>query len=125
MVIFAFSTRKDQHHRLNKLQSYSLPSSSYTNLTLGTSGTTYTAPADGWFYISKKSSASDQSISFNYLNGNNEVYASWNMISTNTSQILSFLRPVSKGQKVQINYASTGVTNDFKFIYALGSEPQT
>lgn len=40
------------HNQLNKLQSYSLPGNRYIDLTLGPSGSTYTAPADGWFICS-------------------------------------------------------------------------
>ena len=40
------------------------PSSRYEDLILGATGTKYTAPANGWFFISKKTASTNQYFQF-------------------------------------------------------------
>ena len=103
-------------NRLNKLQSYSLPSDYKIDLTLGTSGTRYTAPADGWIYLNKKTGDNNQFIEI-AQNGANRVYY-------NKNNAALMLHPVAKGT-FTVTYTASGTTGLFAFYYAVGSEPQT
>lgn len=102
-------------------QSASFPSNRFIDLTLGASGSTYTAPANGWF-----------SVGGNDLEtGNDFKYVMriestrFGVSSTNPSGTTGWLAgvlPVKKGDTVNIYYSgltSTGVF--FKFVYAEGS----
>ena len=100
----------------------SMPSDRYIDLSLGASGSTYTAPANGWFYVVKTSSASNQ-----YLNIYNTT-SSWICMGNNTSasgQQLRVYVPVKKGDAAYVSY-NMGGKNDkydlFRFIYAEGDK---
>lgn len=111
-------------NRLNKLQSYSLPSSRYTDLTLGPSATSYTAPADGYFYISKHSNQEHQYL---LLSPTGNSSSSFSNLVRNSDSIgsLSCSLPCLKGDVIKCSYTMGGATNCFRFYYALGSAPQT
>ena len=97
------------------VSSWSMPSSKYIDLTLGASGSTYTAPASGWFYIRKVAGATG-----NWLNmGVNPHYISCTAPSSNAE--LTVIYPVRKGYDVTVSYQATGATGLFRFIYAEGS----
>ena len=107
----------------------SLPSSTYTSLTLEASGTRYTAPADGYYQISKFSSAPYQQLYvtntkfyISGVDGSNGVFSVYS--SGNSSDVISALIPVCKGDKINIYYTLGGATASFKFIYAKGSESE-
>ena len=111
------------HNRLNKLQSYSLPSNKYIDLTLGASGTNYTAPADGWFYVDKTCATAHRYLVFQKLQfiKPGELSSS---VSISGGHV-SLLAPVKKGDILGCKYNADGATNQFRFIYAVGSAPQT
>ena len=94
-----------------------MPSSRYVDLTLGASGSTYTAPANGWVFFSKRSTAAGQWIqivarkSYSY----HQIFA----VKVNP---INFLYPVNKNETFEINYAADGTTEKFRFIYAEGAE---
>ena len=97
-----------------------MPSNKYIDLELGASGTTYTAPADGWFWISVRSSAASQFINLgNGISGYTQNY------SVTSNDQINLMRPVRKNEIVYIYYSTGGAVNDFRFIYACGSEPQS
>ena len=114
--IFDLFTHK-VHNRLNKLQSYSLPSAQYIDLTLGASGSIYTAPADGYFYLAMDPSANAQYINIEAGAMGTRVHS-----SLTSFDIKAFL-PVKKGYRVYITYNTGGTINRFRFIYANGSQP--
>ena len=117
-----FITQLD-HNRLNKLQSYSLPSDKYIDLTLGDSGLTYTAPANGYILLNKNSGNTAKYIALSVTRNGIQVY---NQIQHSSfSGILSLTAPVAKGATTRVEYSATGTTNYFRFIYAQGSAPQT
>ena len=95
-----------------------MPSGRYTNLTLGASGASYTAPADGYIYLNKTASAVNQIITI--INDSNGMRVSDTSV-TASGWIATYL-PVSKGQSIRITYTAGGTTNAFKFIYANGVE---
>ena len=93
-----------------------MPSKKYIDLTLGTSGTNYIAPADGYFTINKGGSDGEW------------IY----LLDTSTGLSISSLYPaslnarlfipVAKGRSIQIQYTASGTTNHFRFIYANGAQ---
>ena len=87
----------------------------YIDLTLGASGSTYTAPADGYFLIDKN--ATDKQ--YLYVGG---IVAF--VLSASGNQALCATIPCKKGRTVGISYNARGVTNRFRFIYAVGSESE-
>jgi len=93
--------------------SWSFPSASYDDLTLGSSGATYTAPADGYFAINKTAGSSNLYLTMSNNSNNMEtgnLYAA-------TGQFRCYI-PAKKGDKVAVYYTMTGTTNMFRFIYA-------
>ena len=100
-----------------------MPSGTYVDLTLGASGATYTAPADGYYYLNKV-----PGNDWYYINGtvkdtnDNTLYSMWS--SDYRTSPLSIFLPVKKGNKITITYNATGTTNYFRFIYANGSESE-
>jgi hypothetical protein len=106
-----------------------MPSDKYIDLTLGASGTSYIAPADGWFYLGKfciasSSSAGNHCMIMRVFNKDNNVvyiYQDW-CNATATTQVMDMNTPVKKGAKVRVEYSLTGATNSFRFIYAEGSK---
>ena len=102
------------------ISGYSLPSNKFINLSLGTSGTSYTAPANGYFNVSKLSSSSGQFLS---------IFAKNNLFviqttSTASNNKLGTLVPVLKGETITITYNAGGNVEIFRFIYAKGSESE-
>lgn len=93
-----------------------MPSNEFENLTLGTDGSTYTAPADGYLYLSKNSTASGQRIKL--TRATQMSVSSWSSGTQNLEVVL----PVSKGDVITIYYTAGGTTNFFRFIYANGSK---
>ena len=92
------------------------PSSDYENLTLGASGTRYTAPANGWFYLAKNSSGSNQYIKLNCVTRGYSTILFANASNNELRQMF----PVEKGYVVQVDYTAGGSTIAFKFFTAEG-----
>jgi hypothetical protein len=94
-----------------------LLSNKYTDLTLGASGTTYTAPANGWFTISKAANATGQNIAIQNMSNYLRM-----QVSPNKSGAWGCVYcPVLKGQQVYVSYDLGGATQEFRFIYAEGN----
>ena len=98
------------------LSSMSMPSNKYINLTLGASGNTYTAPANGWFNLMKM--AASQAENIHMITSSTDII-SW---GTTTNVNVSLLLPVSAGDIVKITYTATGDVALFRFIYAKGDQ---
>lgn len=96
----------------------SMLSDSFIEMTLGATETTYTAPADGAFFIGKNAAGANQHIYADVYKGNTFLYTC-NMLSHSTES-LNLLIPVSKGSSVIIRHNLSGTTNIFRFIYANG-----
>lgn len=97
-----------------------MPSDSYINLTLGGSGTNYTAPADGWFFLHKAGNGSGQFLTV--INRGQINFDKFQFIGydiTGGAQLTCFM-PVKKGDIVHIGYSIGGQTYSFRFIYAQG-----
>lgn len=114
--------------KVDKNSSWGFPSNRYIDLELGASGSTYTAPANGWYYLQKKTGADNQySVIFALKDGETTgetieaiKYGAieWTPLGNNGNAIML---KVPKGKKVVINYSLTGATELFRFIYAEGS----
>ena len=98
------------------ISGWSMPSNRYIDLTLGASGSTYTAPANGYFQIWKI--AGIDKAFFNFVNKTNNMAVNSN--TTDTVYSSRMILPVRKGDVIECTYNSTGSTNIFRFIYAEG-----
>ena len=94
-----------------------MPSNRYINLTLGSSGATYTAPANGYFQISKVIGTAGAYVNMGVSNG-----VGINLQPTGSSTYCKGFIPVKKGDVVSVGYTATGTTNLFRFYYAEGEE---
>lgn len=101
-----------------------MPSNKYVDLELGASNTTYTAPADGYFELEKISN-STLVEDFKYITLRNNSSKIEFQLNGNYQFVLSASLPVKRGDTVLVEYNATGATNSFKFVYAVGSEPQS
>lgn len=107
----------------SKVAHMAMPGSKYIDLTLGASGTTYTAPADGW------------AAAYNFVAQNNTIVAIFRTAGLHLGMRVSrpsarsyaeCYIPCSKGDTFQVEYGDqTGNANSPKliYIYAKGSEP--
>ena len=91
-------------------------SDSFIEMILGATETTYTAPADGAFFIGKNATSANQHIYADVYKENTFLYTC-NMLSHSTES-LNLLIPVSIGDSVIIRHNLSGMTNIFRFIYA-------
>ena len=91
-----------------------MPSNRYIDLTLGASGATYTAPANGWILVGKRCTANQYLGT--YANSIMKCLEVWN------TSYCSLLFPVRKGNVFPISYSASGTTDVFRFIYAEGAE---
>ena len=91
----------------------------YKDLTVGASGSTYTATSDGYIFFNG-SSTNSSDFAFVANNSNNmQVQA-----RGGTNGYLRCFLPVQKGTVVTINYSSGVTINRIRFIYAVGSESE-
>lgn len=89
--------------------SLGMPSDEYVNLTLGSSGEVYTAPANGWIQCIIDISANGYlSLDKSYFQG------------SNVGSYVGGIVPILKGQMFQITYGNFLRVISFKFYYAKG-----
>lgn len=105
-----------------------MPSSKYIDLTLGASGTTYTAPANGWFTLHMFLIANaNTSWGTRLIYDGTEIAEggiSYTPTQTQGENIMTV--PIKKGEKVRVEYlyTSTYANTIFQFYYAEGSESE-
>ena len=97
--------------------SIGMPSDTYKDLTLGANGSSYTAPANGWFVLRRAVTASGDRVIL--TSGNLIVRSDAYGASGNVGAYI----PVYKGNKVVIYYVG-GTELYFRFVYAKGSESE-
>lgn len=102
-----------------------MPSDKYIDLTLGASGSTYTAPANGYFYIHGDSydNSNFHAITVFYNSAN-----SWDTPVIRITQPAKLagaadLIPVKKGQTIRIEFSDMTMRPGL-FVYAVGSESE-
>lgn len=93
-----------------------MPSGTSVDLTLGASGTQYTAPADGYLTLNITSTSSGQRVGL-YGDCKSNIY------SSATAQPLTVSIPVSNNKAVTVRYDSSGNVNEFTFHYCIGTVP--
>ena len=96
-----------------KVANWAMPSGTYDDLTLGASGTAYTAPANGYVWLSKVAGSNNKYV---------QIYSKISVQAHSTasdSQLSCFL-PVKKGDKFSVSYNASGTTSYFRFVYAQG-----
>lgn len=100
---------------------YSMPSNTYISLTIGTAGSSYTAPADGWFSFHATSSNTSAFLSAYVKAADDSVLYGFKANCNVSSQALYMTVPVKKNQ---ICLSGRGNVSDVYgyFIYAQGSE---
>lgn len=92
------------------------PSDKYIPLTLGASGATYIAPADGYFYFSKIATAAGQYAVFD--EASDGIKGQLGDGAAAVGYGVHLLRRVKKGVTVKLKYSLAGDTKFFRFIYA-------
>ena len=98
-----------------------MPSDKYINLTWGASGTSYTAPANGFFGAEGRCNANGHVALWC---PNIPTIADKNRTSAN-GQICNASIPVKKGTTVRLDYANYVSDGSISFAYAEGSKPST
>lgn len=103
------------------LSSLSMPSEKYIDYDLGERGTTYTAPANGWFAIRKDAGFINAQVSLAVWDYDETFEFFRTTMSSPAENVqIAFFVPILKGQKLAVDYDATGLTIYFRFIYAEG-----
>ena len=98
-----------------------MPSNRYIDLTLGASGATYTAPANGYIYWTQRLPANNGM--WVLVNDNQNQYLYGKSINSSTTSGITIFLPVMKGYSWSTNYTG-GTLDAYRFIYAQGSESE-
>ena len=97
-----------------------MPSSTYETLTVGSTGTTYTAPSNGYYVITGTPPNTNTGGDVRLTNVTGKI----SMVSTNIwGREMATCIAVRKGDMVQIQYSDSSNTA-LTFIYAKGSESE-
>ena len=101
------------------ISGWSMPSSRYIDLTLGATGSTYTAPANGWVLVGKQTNGTSLQNIYIKING-----FPCGICWTSGGYNAFVYAPVCKGQIFGVNYTAGGETQVFRFVYAVGEGEQ-
>ncbi|WP_405316526.1 hypothetical protein [Faecalibacillus faecis] len=96
---------------------WAMPSSTYINLTLGASGSTYTAPANGW--VSMVAVGNQSATWIHAINNTSGAEG----VSQGSGRCCILL-PILKNESFSLDYGYVLNWLSFKFIYAQGSESE-
>ena len=100
------------------LSATSLPSSRYTDLTLGASGATYTAPANGYVYFARRASEAGNAFE---VRKSDSSKMGVRLFAVTASQLCRICLPIVKGQTFEVIFDGTNSADqEFRFIYAFG-----
>lgn len=107
----------------SKLSSYAMPNDKYIDLTVGASGSTYTAPANGYFTFSVKSSSTSVAYYTGAILPSNSDVAilrsqGWIPSNASNNNARGFL-PCKKGQRLYLGYYNATI-DYLQFTYAEG-----
>ena len=95
---------------------FGMPSNKYIDLTLGASSSIYTAPANGYFALSKNTTGNNQYLYFIDADSN----LRYTLASISYTGGLWGCCQVKKGKKIIVVYSAGGATEYFRFYYAEG-----
>ena len=108
----------------------SMPGKDYTDLTLGSFGAAYTAPANGWFYFCSGMPNNNSLVvmAINATDATDETTArstcdyltTWKNFSAHWSADGAII-PVKEGDVMNLYYSNIGTVINFRFIYAAGA----
>ena len=102
-----------------EVSGWGMPSDRYIDLTLGASGSSYTAPANGWVYFNKDNGNAGNWIML--LHNDCLLYDT----TVNTGNATSVILPIKKGDTFYAHYILNNHSNvRFRFYYAQGSESE-
>ena len=93
-----------------------MPSSKYQELSVGASGSAYTAPANGWFYVGGQFNNPNDFLKLKVTG----FYASSITAGTSGHRDAHLIFPVLKGKNAVLEYVGTTI-NYFRFMYAEGA----
>ena len=101
-----------------------MPSDRYVDLTLPVSLSTITAPADGYIFFEKITTAANQYVAL-YVNApdSSAIYGANNDLPAANAYPFVLI-PVKKGAVVTVEHNAAGTYTRFRFIYANGSVQQ-
>lgn len=102
-----------------------LPSSTYTSLTLGSSGATYTAPADGWYSVKDNAPFGDYGSASHILIINQTLGTFSSGVAGNLTAVSAAYLPVRQSDVVQVYYMASGAGFTFRFYYTQSSAPSS
>ena len=100
---------------------WAMPSDTYVDLTLGASGATYTAPANGYFWCRNRPSSNGGGLTMQIKK--NDVIIYDKIMKTVGNAVISDILPVKKNDILSFYYDS-GKDTAIRFIYAQGSESE-
>ena len=111
---------------LVKGASLAMPSSTYDDLTVGATGTFYTAPANGWFAIRALSGSNACGIGFFNVNSSDSIDIGLGIIQWcwSSGMGMNLFYPIQKGRKVYLWYQGSPTISSLRFYYAQGSESE-
>ena len=98
---------------------WGMPCSKYTDITLLASGNTYTAPATGWFLLSKDTNSANQYIELGDPTDDVAGIRTRAYCPASSGRLLLYI-PIKSGRKIYVTYNAGGTTNLFRFIYSEG-----
>lgn len=115
-VIVAFGAKTIFHAtEVAETASAGMSSGKYMELTVGASGSSYTAPATGWLVVTATSTDSNQYVEVSSSTLAYKVYA------PASAESLKLSVPVKQGDLATLSY-STGTISDLKFVFAEGTK---
>lgn len=100
----------------SRVANLAMPSDVFDDLTLGATGSRYTAPANGYFTLAKWASSGQIVVIESVSNGCRSFAC------TSISECPSATLPVKKGDSVAIYYSASGNVLYFRFVYAKGEQ---
>ena len=104
------------------MQSYSLPTNSYIDLTLPSANECITVPADGWLTFAFQTiPGGDIESSAGLINTTHKI----GIRSNSKLYAAQVFLPVLKNDIVEISYHYMYQLIRFRFIYSVGSAPQS
>lgn len=98
-----------------EITGFSFPSSKYVNLSVASSGSTYTVPADGWLFFSINGNA-------NYSYATCTTSSMSYMLQCQSNYNSCTIIPIKENEPFTISWGNSAKVSALKFIYAHGAK---